>query len=382
MCTTAPYGVETASARIAACSRETLSGISVSPPAWARVYSAHAPSYANAIRARLVQLLKSDRRQNWHTSQGRPAAGTTRSPTDQPATSGSELPTMVPDASWPWSWITAGPSRGEGAVEQAEVGVADAAEGHLDEDLPGPGRGHGDVGDLEGVGGGVEALGSHGALGQRTSRCRAGRSWGWPGIISVGTRRSCGEVIVAPSVLWARVSALFSVIARQSDTQSLPVKKVRRHPRTPGQDHPDGCSPAPVTSGLPTSADVMLPSRWPHTLRGMDHTLAVDATGVTKAFGSVLAVANVSVQVEGGRGLRRPRTQRRREDHVPADAVRADPPRRRHHPRLRQDLGPGRSRSSGRSRRLHREPQVLPLPDRSSEPGRSRPPSTAASGSA
>ena len=100
MCTTAPYGVETASARIAACSSETLSGISVSPPAWASVYSAHAPSYANAISARFVQLLKSDRRQNWHSSQGRPAAGTTRSPTDQPVTSGPSA-AIVPDASWP-----------------------------------------------------------------------------------------------------------------------------------------------------------------------------------------------------------------------------------------------------------------------------------------
>ncbi len=44
----------------------------------------------------------------------------------------------------------------------------------------------------------------------------------------------------------------------------------------------------------------MLPSGWPHTLRVMDHTLAVDATGVTKAFGSVLAVDNVSVQVDAG----------------------------------------------------------------------------------
>src|SRR6476661_6691168 len=44
----------------------------------------------------------------------------------------------------------------------------------------------------------------------------------------------------------------------------------------------------------------MLPSGWPHTLRVMDHTLAVDATGVTKAFGSVLAVDDVSVQVDAG----------------------------------------------------------------------------------
>src|SRR6478752_2858360 len=44
----------------------------------------------------------------------------------------------------------------------------------------------------------------------------------------------------------------------------------------------------------------MLPSGWPHTLRVMDNTLAVDATGVTKAFGSVLAVDNVSVQVDAG----------------------------------------------------------------------------------
>ncbi len=44
----------------------------------------------------------------------------------------------------------------------------------------------------------------------------------------------------------------------------------------------------------------MLPSGWPHTLRVMDHTLAVDAVSVTKAFGSVLAVDNVSVQVDAG----------------------------------------------------------------------------------
>ena len=42
--TTAPYGVDTASARIAACSIGTLSGILVSPNACATVYSAHAPS--------------------------------------------------------------------------------------------------------------------------------------------------------------------------------------------------------------------------------------------------------------------------------------------------------------------------------------------------
>ena len=42
--TTAPYGVETASARMAACSMGTLSGILVSPNAYATVYSAHAPS--------------------------------------------------------------------------------------------------------------------------------------------------------------------------------------------------------------------------------------------------------------------------------------------------------------------------------------------------
>ena len=42
--TTAPNGVDTASARIAACSSGTLSGTLVSPTACATVYSAHAPS--------------------------------------------------------------------------------------------------------------------------------------------------------------------------------------------------------------------------------------------------------------------------------------------------------------------------------------------------
>ena len=42
--TTAPNGVDTASARIAACSRGTLSGTRVNPAARATVYSAQAPS--------------------------------------------------------------------------------------------------------------------------------------------------------------------------------------------------------------------------------------------------------------------------------------------------------------------------------------------------
>ena len=44
VCTTAPNGVDTASARIAACSSETLSGTRVRPIARATVYSAQAPS--------------------------------------------------------------------------------------------------------------------------------------------------------------------------------------------------------------------------------------------------------------------------------------------------------------------------------------------------
>ena len=47
--TTAPNGIDTASARMAACSSGTLSGTLVSPTACATVYSAHAPSCANAI---------------------------------------------------------------------------------------------------------------------------------------------------------------------------------------------------------------------------------------------------------------------------------------------------------------------------------------------
>ena len=42
--TTAPNGVDTASARMAACSSGTLSGTRVSPAASATVYSAQAPS--------------------------------------------------------------------------------------------------------------------------------------------------------------------------------------------------------------------------------------------------------------------------------------------------------------------------------------------------
>ena len=42
--TTAPNGVDTASARIAACSSGTLSGTRVSPITCATVYSAQAPS--------------------------------------------------------------------------------------------------------------------------------------------------------------------------------------------------------------------------------------------------------------------------------------------------------------------------------------------------
>ena len=42
--TTAPNGVDTASARIAACSSGTLSGTRVNPTACATVYSAQAPS--------------------------------------------------------------------------------------------------------------------------------------------------------------------------------------------------------------------------------------------------------------------------------------------------------------------------------------------------
>jgi ABC-2 type transport system ATP-binding protein len=46
--------------------------------------------------------------------------------------------------------------------------------------------------------------------------------------------------------------------------------------------------------------DVMLRSRWPHTLRVMNQTLAVDATGVTKYFGTVRAVDGISIRVAAG----------------------------------------------------------------------------------
>ncbi len=47
------------------------------------------------------QFAVSPRRQFGHSAHGRPAATTTRSPSDQPVTPGPSL-AMVPAASWPW----------------------------------------------------------------------------------------------------------------------------------------------------------------------------------------------------------------------------------------------------------------------------------------
>jgi hypothetical protein len=98
--TTAPNGVDTASARMAACSSGTLSGTLVSPTACATVYSAHAPSCANAINCTRRQFVMSSRLQSGHVMQGRPAATITRSPSPQPVTPAPSL-AIVPDASWP-----------------------------------------------------------------------------------------------------------------------------------------------------------------------------------------------------------------------------------------------------------------------------------------
>jgi len=92
--------VDTASARIAACSNGTLSGILVRPKPCATVYSAHAPSYANAISRMRRQFETSPRRQFTHSMHGLPAATTTRSPTAHPVTPCPSFAT-VPDASWP-----------------------------------------------------------------------------------------------------------------------------------------------------------------------------------------------------------------------------------------------------------------------------------------
>ena len=82
----------------------------------------------------------SPRLQLGHVVQGRPAATITRSPSAQPVTPAPSL-AIVPDASWPC--VTTGSCGREGAVDQAEVGMADPAERDLDQNLAGPGSGIG-----------------------------------------------------------------------------------------------------------------------------------------------------------------------------------------------------------------------------------------------
>ncbi|STZ88568.1 Uncharacterised protein [Mycolicibacterium fortuitum] len=138
--TTAPYGVDTASARIAACSSGTLSGTRVRPTAWASVYSAHAPSYANAINWIRMQLAMSPRLQFGQAIHGRPAATMTRSPSAQPVTSGPSL-AMVPEASCPW--VTTGACAGKVPLIKLRSEWQIPQNATLTRTSPGPGSGIG-----------------------------------------------------------------------------------------------------------------------------------------------------------------------------------------------------------------------------------------------
>lgn len=70
----------------------------------------------------------------------------------------------------------------------------------------------------------------------------------------------------------------------------------------------------------------IVPSSRPPTLLGVNPPLAVDARGVSKSYGTLRAVDDISIQVAPGEVYGVLGAQRRRQDDVPADALRAHQP--------------------------------------------------------
>ena len=146
VCTTAPYGVDTASAGMAACSRDTLSGTRVSPGQGdgvlrpgAVVGERHEPDplTSRGVAAQAVGALQA----RGARRDGHPVAlGPARDSRPEGRHGARRLMALCHHRQ----------EGREGSVDQAQVRMADATERHLDQDLTRPGFGNRNIFDRNG----------------------------------------------------------------------------------------------------------------------------------------------------------------------------------------------------------------------------------------
>ena len=90
----------------------------------------------------------------------------------------------------------------------------------------------------------------------------------------------------------------------------------------------------------------------------------VEARGLVKRYGEIVAVDHVDLTVEPRRRLRLPRPERRRQDDLAADAARPDPPDGGLGPPVRPRPARRRRQGARRRRGLRRGAALLPVPVR------------------
>ena len=98
----------------------------------------------------------------------------------------------------------------------------------------------------------------------------------------------------------------------------------------------------------------------------------VEARGLVKRYGEIVAVDHVDLDGRARRRLRLPRPERRRQDDLAADAARPDPPDRGLGAALRPRSADRRREGARRRRRLRRGAALLPVPLRPPQPRAAR----------
>ena len=98
----------------------------------------------------------------------------------------------------------------------------------------------------------------------------------------------------------------------------------------------------------------------------------VEARGLVKRYGEIVAVDHVDLTVEPRRRLRLPRPERRRQDDLAADAARPDPADRGLGAPVRPRPAGRRREGARRRRRVRRGPALLSVPLRPPQPAAAR----------